>query len=821
MTTAGGPINLLSPEASPNTSMSVGINVATAGAKSGTVQVNFATDGTGTSGLPTASLPSQTINVSGNVYRLGTGSAAPTTVDLGNFRLGGAAPVAQNVQVSNTAANDGFSESVGIQSITPTGAFNVTNTLGATRVAAGAAPVNALNVALGAGAVAGVNNGNVAVQYLSDGAGTSGLGTIASNSQNVALKATGFNAASANTLGNVVFANRHVGTAASQALSISNTAPTGSFTEKLNASFGTVTGTGVTTAGGPINLLSPEASPNTSMSVGIDVATRGAKTGTVQVNFATDGMGTSGLAAASLASQTINVSGNVYALASAAIENAGTVLNFGSVLRNSVQTRTLAITNVGTSGDGFQEGLDASFGTVTGAGAAKFATAGSISNLAAGVKNDTAMTVTLNTTDTGVFSASVPVIFVSNGTLSGLTNTALGTTNLAAAATVTLTVGDLAIAGLDPTNVNFGKFRAGAANQTQALTVSNLLGGPGEGLNATFGATTGTATTNSGSITSLAPGGTNSAAMSVTLGGLATAGAKSGSVAVNFESDGTFNGGVKTPLPSQTVNLSAEVYRLAEASVTPAVNLAARRVGEAAASANVSIANTAATDGFSEGLKGTIGAAPAPFNVSGPADTGLIAAGGSVNRTVSLSTATAGNFAGNLAVGLVSNGDGTSGFGDAALAGANVALSGKVYEAAKANLSQTSINFGLRRVGDAVAAVAIDVTNGASGALTDSLKASGGPSAPSPFTTSGPASGALTTTGLAGGATQSGAYAFGMNTGAAGNFSGNATFGLISTNPDMADLSLTGTVALEGVVNNYAKIGIAKQSGGGTASATT
>ncbi|MBM3526039.1 MAG: choice-of-anchor D domain-containing protein, partial [Alphaproteobacteria bacterium] len=315
-TTNGGTITNLAATSTNNTSLVVGLNTSSSGLRGGSVQVNFSTDGTpaGNSGFAATPIGSKTVNVSGTGWNLGTGAAAPVPVNLGNFRLGGPAPAAQGLAVSNTAPADGFSESVGIQTAGTTGPFNVTNNLGATRVAAGApAAANALSISLGAGALAGPNAGNLAIQYLSDGTGTSGLGTIASNLQNVSLSATGFNPAAANTLSNVTFTNRRVGDAASQALSISNTAPTGSFTEKLNASFGTATGA-ATTNGGSISLLSPEASPSTAMAVGFNTATAGAKSGTVQVTFKTDGTGTSGLPAADLASQTINVSGDVYRL---------------------------------------------------------------------------------------------------------------------------------------------------------------------------------------------------------------------------------------------------------------------------------------------------------------------------------------------------------------------------------------------------------------------------------------------------------------------------------------------------------------------------
>jgi len=227
------------------------------------------------------------------------------------------------------------------------------------------------------------------------------------------------------------------------------------------------------------------------------------------------------------------------------------------------------------------------------------------------------------------------------------------------------------------------------------------------------------------------------------------------------------------------------------------------------------IANAASNDGFSEGLVGNLGAAPVPLSVTGPAQTAVIAAGGSTNRSVSLSTATAGSFTGSVNVALISSGLDTSGLADFDLGTQSVNLSGKVYASAVAQLSTNTINFGLKRVGDPVASAALNVTNGAVGALTDVLKSNGAASVAGPFTASGPAAGALTGAGLAAGATQSAAYGFGLTTGAAGNFSTNATLNFLSSNPDMADAALSQQVALQGVVNNIAKPGLNKLGGAG------
>ncbi|MFN9367513.1 MAG: beta strand repeat-containing protein, partial [Planctomycetia bacterium] len=91
----------------------------------------------------------------------------------------------------------------------------------------------------------------------------------------------------------------------SQGLSITNTAPNDGFSEKLNASFGSLTG--VTTTGS-ISLLAA-SSTSSAMSVFLSQLSACSGTGSAVVNFQTDGQGTSGLAAESLASQTVTLVG--------------------------------------------------------------------------------------------------------------------------------------------------------------------------------------------------------------------------------------------------------------------------------------------------------------------------------------------------------------------------------------------------------------------------------------------------------------------------------------------------------------------------------
>ena len=154
-------------------------------------------------------------------------------------------------------------------------------------------------------------NGAVTVNFASDGAGTSNLGITALPSQSVGVSGVigtvgnVFRLASASTVAPnpVDFGNVRVGSVATQALTIANTAANDGFSEKLNASIGGATA-GVTAAGS-FNLLAPQSSNNSALVVGIDTATAGARAGTATITLASDGTGTSGLGVTPLTPQTV------------------------------------------------------------------------------------------------------------------------------------------------------------------------------------------------------------------------------------------------------------------------------------------------------------------------------------------------------------------------------------------------------------------------------------------------------------------------------------------------------------------------------------
>jgi len=292
-----------------NSSLIVGLDTSSAGAKTGTATIGLTSDGTGTSGLANTTLASQTVNISGNVFRLAAASAhSPEPIAFGNFHVGDMAP-SQKISLTNTAATDGFSENLDASIGSATGGVTANGAF------MGLAPGVTNNTSLSVGintSSAGDKSGTATIALTSDGTGTSGLANTTLSSQTVNVTGGVYRLASpsVHTPEPVNFGIVHIGATPSHSLSITNNATNDNFSEKLNASIGSATG-GVTTAGS-ISQLAP-GSTSTALSVGIDTATAGNKSGTATISFASDGTGTSGLGVTALpnAAQTVNVNGQV------------------------------------------------------------------------------------------------------------------------------------------------------------------------------------------------------------------------------------------------------------------------------------------------------------------------------------------------------------------------------------------------------------------------------------------------------------------------------------------------------------------------------
>ena len=159
--------------------------------------------------------------------------------------------------------------------------------------------------------------------FESDGAGTSGLGTTGLDSQDIAVSASVITGTVWNYADPVInnsplaFGNFREGdTVTAQTVSITNAAPA-AFSESLNAEVDTANTSAGLTASGSFNLLAAQDTNDTDISVTFDTTTAGSRDGTVEIDFVSDGTGTSGLGQTVLASQNVTVTGDVYRLAQA------------------------------------------------------------------------------------------------------------------------------------------------------------------------------------------------------------------------------------------------------------------------------------------------------------------------------------------------------------------------------------------------------------------------------------------------------------------------------------------------------------------------
>ncbi|MDF1831914.1 MAG: choice-of-anchor D domain-containing protein, partial [Porticoccaceae bacterium] len=676
VTTNGGSFNLLAAAGTDNSAISVAIDTSTAGDKAGNATLDFVSDGTGTSGLGQTPLASQDVAVTGQVFRLAQMDASPSPVVFADSHVGDTA--SQGLSIANTATNDGFSEQLSVTGRTDAGDVTSSGMIGGL-INAGTSDTG-VSVALDTSS-AGAKSGSVTFSGESDGTNTSGFTTnvsLTDRTVNVSGNVYRLAEASAHSPEPVVLGNVHVGDLSQAALTISNTAATDGFSENLNASLGSTTGDA--TASGSFSGLAASGSDSSSLVVGIDTSTAGAKTGTAALGLESDGDGINSLGQTALAGQTVNISGNVYRLAEATVDNP-LAFAFGNVHVGDSASQAVSLTNSATA-DAFSESLNASFGSASDARIQN--NGGSVGQLAAGDTDNSAMVVTVDTSAAGNVSGTQTLNFASDGTgTSGLGITGLPSQDLNVSASITAGVYRLAnplVNNAQP--LAFGNFREGDVVTSQALSITNNVPNDGfsESLNGSVGGTSGGVTTNGGSFNLLAAAGTDNSAISVAID-TSTAGDKAGNATLDFVSDGTGTSGLgQTPLASQDVAVTGQVFRLAQMDASPSpVVFADSHVGDTA-SQGLSIANTATNDGFSEQLSVT-GRTDAGDVTSSGMIGGLINAGTSdTGVSVALDTSSAGAKSGSVTFSGESDGTNTSGFTtNVSLADQVVNVVGNVY----------------------------------------------------------------------------------------------------------------------------------------------
>jgi hypothetical protein len=646
-----------------NGTMTVSVNTAAAGVVNGSIALNYFTAGAvnGVSnGLGTAAANSESYGVAGTIQAVANviNQASPlinnSTINLGNVRVGAASPT-QAVSVTNVAT------------FTPQAALNASVTAAAPITASGSfdllAPGATNNSAIVVGmqtATAGANNGTATIAFVSD---ASNVGNCAPNcqltlaSQNVTVSGAVFNAAVGSaTPTPVVIANQRIGGGGSKALTVANTATAGAYSEALNAGFSGTTGAATANSGSVSNLIAGGTNA-TAMSVGVDTASAGAKTGTVTLAYQSDGKGpngNSGLDAISAGTQTINVSGNVYQLASGALQTPA--LNFGTLQVGQVIKQDLVVRNTATGPAGFVEDLNASFGS---SGNSQITGTGSLSSILAGTNSTAAngtMTVTVTAGTAGALNSSIGVNYFSAGAVGGVGNglgtLAVGSENYGVSGTISA-VGNVinqASPLVNTPSINLGSVRVGAAAPSAAVSVSNVATtAPQAALNASI-ASGGAPVTASGSFNLLNPGATNSTSLVVGLN-TATAGnytgANAGKATISLVSDASNVGGCEPncqlSLASQSVSVEGKVYTQAVGQLaTSSVDFGIVRVGDAVSARNITVQNTAAVTALNDTLRADLSGIGVPFSGSG--SVAGIGAQASGNIAVGLNTLTAGVF---------------------------------------------------------------------------------------------------------------------------------------------------------------------------------
>ncbi len=672
----------LIPGATNATSLSAGLNTATDGTRSGTATVNLFTDGGSIAhdGLGSLAIGSESVTLTGTLFNLATASsAAPNPIAFGEHHV--ADHVAQALTLTNSALADGFSENLNAQFSGTTGSISTSGSI--SELGAGVTSTNALLITLASGN-AGTVSGHTTIGLISDGSTIDTLGTTALAAQTINVTGTLFNFATASAIAvnPLVFGEHHVGDVVTQALTLANQAASGIYSEGLDAGF-TATSGGITTHGS-IATLAAGATNSSSLTVTLNTGAAGSFSGTSDILLTSDGTGIDTLANTGLVTQTLNASGSVfnYATASAVAPNP---ISFANHHVGDVATQALTLANNAAAGT-FSEGLDASFGTLAGGIAAH----GTITGLAAGASNASSLTVTLATGTAGSISGTADILLTSDGA---------GIDTLASTGLVTQTVSiqggvyNFATASAAaPNPVAFGNHHVGDLVGAKAITLANkaAAGGFSEALDAKI-STSSSGITAAGSITTLAAGSSNASSLSVDLL-TGSAGAISGSAVITLTSDGTSIDGLGTTvLTAQTVNVTGAVYNFATASaVAPnPVTFGIVHVGDTA-SHGLTIANNAATGGFSEALDAGFGSLGTGINASGTISLLAAGASNSTSLAVGLNTGSAGAISGTAIITLASDGTTIDGLGTTNLAAETVTLSGVVNNYATATIEKLS-----------------------------------------------------------------------------------------------------------------------------------
>ncbi|WP_150047917.1 choice-of-anchor D domain-containing protein [Methylomonas rhizoryzae] len=257
--------------------LAVLLDTGAAGARSGSVSVNLASDGSGNSGLGLTELNGRSVRVSGNVYGYADPLIQTASLDLGARRVGDAATAA-TIVIRNQAAADGFHEGLDAAvSAVPTG-FSAG---GSNVVDLAANQQSGLTVQFDSN-TAGSYSGDATLAFTSNGT-LGGLANTALADGQVNLSGRVYAAAAADLSASALdFGIVHVGdSVANRSISLSNTA-TGALTDNLSATIAAAPAAAFTLSG---DLSAVAAGNSTNLAVALDTSAAGIFSGNAALSL--------------------------------------------------------------------------------------------------------------------------------------------------------------------------------------------------------------------------------------------------------------------------------------------------------------------------------------------------------------------------------------------------------------------------------------------------------------------------------------------------------------------------------------------------------
>ena len=471
--------------AAASTSGSIG-GLTFTGATTGSNQA-----GTFTVNAPAAYGTTATGTVNVNVYAHSSPTLTSGTISVGNVHVGyGATTSLVGLSATNAAG----------YRVDMSGSAPASGNVSLSSLSAVAAGTSAtINATLAAGGTAGAVSQNLIYTFRDD----SSLSGASANTGTAAITVVGgiYNLAAANSITTpITLQNIHVGgTFGTSALTISNTAPAGNYTEGLNAAFGSSTGAASTNSGTFSNLAAGQTN-SSSLVVGLggssNTSLAGLVSGTQAISLVSNGT-VSGLADTSLTTQNVAISGGVYNYANAAYT--GTTVAFGNVHQGaSGVSQNVAFGNQTVTSASYQDLLNVS-GTTTNS----LVTANGFTGLAASTSGSTTNNLGLsaNTGTLGSLASTVNLTLVSNANgVSGLSD---GVATVVGSPTAITTTGQV-YSGQSTWATN-GSGSWGTLNSSFGTNWGANQGSPGldAGFTNTDTATFGSATTSGTAVVSL------------------------------------------------------------------------------------------------------------------------------------------------------------------------------------------------------------------------------------------------------------------------------------------------------------------------------